>query len=60
MSNTMEFRGKKMNSAAIFHGNIPQQKPKFCGSAQNSAVHGKLWALLITQVYRFKPLLRGT
>jgi len=27
---------------------IPRQKPKFRGSARNSAGRGKLWALLIT------------
>jgi len=39
----IQFRGKKDE----FRGSIPRQKHKFCGSAQNSAGRGKLWALVI-------------
>ena len=35
-----EFRGK-------FRGSNTAEKPKFRGSAQNSAARGKLWALII-------------
>src|SRR6218665_2702143 len=47
----VKFRGKKKNSAVNSAAQIPQQKPKFRGSARNSAARGKLWALLITQPY---------
>lgn len=33
-----DFRGKKMNFTVKFRGSIPQQKPKFRGTARNSAV----------------------
>src|SRR6218665_2569774 len=36
-----------MNFTVKFRGSIPQQKPKFRGTARNSTVCGKLWALVI-------------
>jgi len=45
----VKFRGRKMNSAVKFRSSIPRQKPKFRGSARNSAGRGKLWALIFTE-----------
>ena len=48
----VKFRGilrEKTNSAVIPRLNsAAKQKPKFRGSARNSADRGKLWALVIT------------
>src|SRR6218665_1077511 len=44
----VKFHGKKTNSAVNFAAQIPREKPKFRGSARNSAARGKLWALVIS------------
>ena len=44
----VKFRSIKTNSAVNSAAQIPWKKPKFRGSARNSAARGKLWALVIT------------
>ena len=46
----VKFRGKKKNSAVNSAAQIPRGKPKFRGSAQNSAARGKLWALIVMHI----------
>src|SRR6218665_1925733 len=48
----VKFRGmprKKNNPAVNSADQIPREKPKFRGSARNSAARGKLWALIINE-----------
>jgi len=59
----VKFRGistaKKTNSAVNSAAQIPRKKPKFRGSARNSAGRRKLWALLISQSVNM-PISKST